>query len=228
MKFIQNISVVLVVLLLSACVQIKPDENTVLPDDQLTDASAETTSVTDSAPSVQNRSFDFLALGKDFDAYVQDGNNFVIVSDVSEKEGILRTEDVCPQYRSFFDVISRGEIGRLTLFRVPNPWGLHLKVYATENPEHWNTETFRKNMDPCQEGAGAIGALVAYSDHLLWGYPSCSAGAKPGDDQHPAIDNFRKCEKVEALLKAYVASKNPVVVETQSEVESEAEPVEAE
>lgn len=96
--------------------------------------------------------------------------------------------------------VSFESYGHLELFEAGD---YSLSVTATPNPDDLSTEEFKEMYGDCCDGAGCAGPLKAYETHLVWGYPNCSSGWAPDEDDE-RYDDFMECVEFSEWLDEYL------------------------
>ena len=76
-------------------------------------------------------------------------------------------------------------------------------VYKTLNPDKLTKTQLEAIVTPCAE-LGSKQILRVTDEDILWGYPSCAAGAVPDEKLQPEqFKDYNDCAAIEKDLKAY-------------------------
>jgi len=79
-----------------------------------------------------------------------------------------------------------------------------LNISKSANPDKLTKEQLETIITPCAE-LGANQVLKVTDEYILWGYPSCSAGAIPEEKFQPDLyKDYQNCLKVEKELNDYL------------------------
>lgn len=110
----------------------------------------------------------------------------------------------CPDYPESEEFIEEAEEGGITQFTVFDGETTDVILYMTPNEQEVDTEEFKELVNKCITGSGMTGALKAYDDNLLWGYPYCTAGVIPDPEITPEqYEEYTACMEVQDELAEY-------------------------
>lgn len=111
----------------------------------------------------------------------------------------------CPDYPEAEEFIDEAEAEGIKQFALFEAESTSLVLYVTPNLRGVDTDTFYETVSQCIDGAGMIGALKAFDDNLLWGYPYCTAGLAPDPELQPELyEEYVECMKVQDELMEYL------------------------
>ncbi len=174
---------------LSGCLGVPREE--VIQDDEtiVTDKSA----VMEDEPEAVEKKITVAETIENFDSYVD-----------SDVDILLTCPEEYTQAAAFVEKAHENGVKELVLLD-SEEYGMTL--YITSNPDGVNTKTFKDTVDKCIDGAGMKGPLKAYDNYLLWGFPMCSSGVAPTEDQ-PGYDDFQKCVEISEDILEYLESED--------------------
>jgi len=116
--------------------------------------------------------------------------------------GFIPCESENGKSEQFIKKAKKTGIKELVLFKKSN---YDITLYLTGNPDGVKTKTFQALVDPCISGAGMVGPLEAFEDHLLWGNYMCSTGIALKESD-PGYEDYVACTKVSQEIEDYFDS----------------------
>ena len=110
--------------------------------------------------------------------------------------------DVCQKFSDFQSQVKAGNIYEKIIF---DGELFDLIVYRTDNYLGFNNSMLSDYNTKCIDGAGIPQILKAFPEYLIWGYPTCSAGAAP-EEGDPLRQEFLSCQEMAENLQDYLSS----------------------
>jgi hypothetical protein len=181
---------------LSGCLGVPEEEKTAQDEPVVTDE-----------PVMTDEELTVAEMIEDFDSYVE-----------SDVDMLVNCPEEYEDSAAFIENAMEDGVKEIVLLD-SDEYGMTL--YLTANPDGVNTETFKDTVDKCIDGVGMNGPLKAYDEYLLWGWPMCSSGFAPTEDQ-PGYEDFQKCVDISEDIVAYLEDEGASVIPDDEDVDTAA------